>query len=411
MHIRLFLISLFISTVLYTNLLSQEQPSWVKQNTIDDARNYYFGIGISDSSFADADLKARIQFAMNVEIKVKSIFEQEIKETNDQYSNHTKVTNQLISDVSLKGITVSARYSDSLYYSLIQYKKDDYDSLIASEIRRELERQKAKNLIEEERRSEEIRTQKVKDSLALIQQHENLKKQKEQLALEAKQKEYEEQEREFRKKQYGEFLSQLPPEKVVTLRNGELTHGTTSFALKMSVKPFTARRAYAAFRLWQFEISSDVVLNESKIWQGELFGKIQILPGIGEYYKTTLAIGISQAAGKLNGSAIPKGKWKYSFFLSGNVTLPHFAYSHISFYGDKRKFAVGINSYPFYSLFKNHIGFVLDLHYIPDADFRDIYGDPVMLQGGIRLAASEKMSTLFAYEGNERFFLTLELAF
>lgn len=401
----------FFTSLFSVELLGQAKPFWVTNNTVQNSQQYYFGIGISDSSFDDADFKARIQFSMNVEVKVKSLFEQKIKEDDNEYSNTTKVSNELLSDVSLKGIAVTERFHDSLFYSLILYKKDDYDSLIAQEIRREIERQKVKNKMEEERKREEIRAERAKDSLTAVQQNEKLKTQQEQSALEAKQYEQEEFEKQFRIKQYQEFLSQSPPEKVVTLRNGELSHASTSIGIKTSVSPFVVRGAYVAFRLWKFEFSSRAVWQHSKVEQQEAFAKIQILPNIGDYYRTTLAIGVSQALGRIAENGYFFDKSKYSFFISGNVTLAHFMHSYISFYGDRRNYAVGINSNPFYSLFKHHVGVMIDLHYIPDEEFRNLYGDPIMVQGGIRLEASETMSTVFAYEGNERFFLTFEFAF
>ena len=402
---------LFLLVVVVQFCFSQEKPFWVANRTVKNSELYYFGIGSSKESFAESDAKARLEFAMNVEVKVKGVFQQEIKEEGEDFYNKTKISNELVSNVSLKGITITSRYSDTVYYSLIQYRKTEYDSLVKLGIQQEVELIKERNKAEEEKKKEEIRAQRVKDSLALVQKQVELKAANEKMVIEEQEHLQELKQVELRKKLYGEFLLLSPPEKVVTLRNGEITHGSTAVAAKMGLGPFQVRGLYAAYSVWKFEISANSVWKNKEVDQQEAFFKIQILPGVGEYYKTTLAIGASQAVGLISDSGYSFERSKYSFFISGNVAVPELYYSYISFYGDKRKIAVGINSHPFFKTFKNHIGFMLDIHIIPDKDFRDIYGDAFMIQGGIRLHASENLSTLFAYEGHERFMLTLEFQF
>ena len=160
-----------------------------------------------------------------------------------------------------------------------------------------------------------------------------------------------------------------------------------------------------------FEIAGNAVFRDRKFNQQEAYAKIQVLPAVGEFSKTTLTIGISQAIGSIADSGYQFKRSKYSFFVAGNYTDPEWEYSTLSFFGDKRKIALGMTSFPFYSQFKTHFGFVLEANVIFDKEFRNNYGDPFVVNGGIRLQGNGEFSTQFAYENNEQFVLTFEFQF
>ncbi|MEW5799844.1 MAG: hypothetical protein AB1728_12660 [Bacteroidota bacterium] len=393
---------------------AQIQPQWVAQQRIENPAMYYYGIGMSKISVDDADARALIAFGQNVEIKVKSIFQREVSEEGRDFSEKTKITEELVSDVSLKGIVITERYVDTStnsFYSLIQYRKTEYDSLITREIEREILLMKARNKMTEEKRAEELRAEKTKNLQEEERRKEELRAQQAEIELKRTEQLQEEQRKELFKKIYGEFLEHPLPEKVVTLRNGEIAHETSSMMIKGGVGPVQLKGAYYAFRVAVFEISANAVFRDKKFDQQEGFLKVQLLPGVGEFTKTSLAIGVSQAVGLIADSGYSFKRSKYSFFVSANYTDPEWEYTTISAFGDKRRISIGATSFPFFEQFKNHLGFMLEANLLIDKDFRNKYGDSFVVNGGIRLQGSYSFVTQFAYENNEQFTLSLEFQF
>lgn len=405
-----FLLFLFFTYQLFT----QEQPQWVIQQKVENPSLYYHGIGVSKISIEDADARALVSFGQNVEVKVKSIFQREVSEEGKEFSEKTVVTEELVSDVSLKGIGITERYADTAtksFYSLIQYRKTEYDSLITREIEREIILMKARNKMAEEKRTEELRAEKAKNKQEEEKKKEQLRAQQTEIELKREEQRQEEQRKELYRKIYGEFLEHALPEKVVTLRNGEITHETSTLMLKGGVGPVQFKGGYYALRVAVFEISCNAIFRDKKFDQQEGFVKVQLLPGVGEYTRTSLAIGVSQAVGLIADSLYNFKRSKYSFFVAANYTDPGWEYTTISAFGDKRRISIGATSFPFFEQFKNHLGFMLEANLHIDKDFRNKYGDSFVINGGIRLQASDTFVTQFAYENNEQFALSLEFQF
>lgn len=403
---------LFLS--LSVSLFSQDFPQWAKQQKIDNPSLYYHGIGLSKVSIADADARALISFGQNVEVKVKSIFQREVSEEGKDFSEKTKISEELITDVSLKGIVMTDRFVDTAsgsFYSLIQYRKTEYDSLITREIEREIVLMKARNKMIEEKKSEELRAEKTRNLQEEEKKKEVLRAQQIEIQLKREEQEQEQQRKNLYRTIYGEFLEQALPEKVVTLRNGEIAHESGSLMIKGGVGPVQFKGAYASFRLAMFEVSANAVFHDKKLDQQEGFIKVQLLPGVGEFTKTSLAVGVSQAVGRIADSAYNFKRSKYSFFASANYTDPEWEYTTLSVFGDKRSIALGATSFPFYEQFKTHLGFMLEVNAYFDKDFGNKYGDSFVVNGGIRLQANDSFVTQFAYEDNEQFVLSLEFQF
>jgi hypothetical protein len=51
------------------------------------------------------------------------------------------------------------------------------------------------------------------------------------------------------------------------------------------------------------------------------------------------------------------------------------------------------------------------MHYYLDDDVKNRFGDAFVVQGGIRLHANDQLSTIVAYEGNDKIVLTIEFQF
>ncbi len=395
-------------------LSAQTKPEWAntQKNTI--SSSFYYGIGYSQISSDEADTRAFIEFSRNVELKVKSIFQQQVTEEGKDFFERTNISTELISDVSLKGIAITERFADTtskMFYSLIQYRKTEYDSMMLFQIEREVVLIKVRNKMIEEKRQEEIRSEKIKNLQEEDRKKEELRAKQEEITIEKKRQQQKEQEAELHKKMYGEFLKTSPPEKVVSLRNGEISNGENSLMLKAGLAPLRFNGGFYARRLWVFELGGNAISRNGKLNQQEGFLKIQILPRVGEFSKTSLSIGAVQAIGLIADSGYSFNRSKYSLFVAGNISIPEYEYSTFSFYGDKRKISVGVTTNPFYSQFKHHLGFILEANTVFDKDFRNSKGNTFVINGGIRVQASEFLSTQLVYEDYEQLNLTLEFQF
>jgi hypothetical protein len=407
---------IFLSGLLTVNtiLTAQTKPEWTntQKNTI--SNSFYYGIGTSQTSSEEADTRAFIEFSRNVELKVKSIFQNEIREQGKDFSERTNISTELISDVSLKGIAITERYADTtskIFFSLIQYRKTEYDSLVQFQIEREVVLMKVRNKMLEEKRQEELRFQKIKNQQEEEAKKEEIRAKQEEMTIEQKRLQQREQEEDLYRKIYGEFLKIAPPEKVVSLRNGEISNGDNSLMLKTGLAPLRFNGGYYAHRFWLFELSGNAIVRNGKLNQQEAYFKIQVLPRVGEFTKTTLAIGAVQAVALISDSGYNFKRSKYSLFISGNISIPEYSYSTFSFYGDKRKISIGATTFPFYSQFKHHLGFVLEGTAIFDKDFRNAKGNTFVVNGGVRLQASELFTTQLVYEDYEQLNLTFEFQF
>ncbi|MCK9408095.1 MAG: hypothetical protein M0R68_03075 [Bacteroidetes bacterium] len=405
-------VSLFfcVSTILFAQL----RPEWTNVQKKSIGSGYYYGIGMSQVSTEEADTRAFIEFSRNVEVKVKSVFQREVSEQGKEFSDATTISTELISDVSLKGIAVIERHVDTTvntFYSLIRYRKTEYDSLIQFQIEREVVLMKVRNKMVEEKRQEELRSQKVQNRLEEEKNKEELRAKQERLTIEQKRRQQQDQEEELLRKVYGEFLTSAPPEKVISFRNGEISNEESSLMLKGGLSPFQLNGVMYAVRTGMFEIGATALFWRKKFVQQEASLKIQVLPRVGEFTRTSLSVGAVQAVGLIADSGYQFKRSKYSIFVAGNVTMPGYSYSTFSFYGDKRKISIGITTFPFYEQFKNHFGFILEMNSILDKDFRNEKGNAFVVNGGVRLQANDTFSTQLVYEDYNRLELIFEFQF
>jgi hypothetical protein len=396
------------------SLFAQTRPEWTNTSKNSIGSGFHYGIGISNVDADEADTRAFIEFSRNVEVKVKSIFQREVSEEGKEFSDKTNISMQLISDVSLKGISISERFLDSAagnYFSLILYRTTEYDSLVQFQIEREIVLMKVRNKMDEEKRLEQLRAQKAMNQLIEEQNQEELRARQVHLTIEQRKLQQKEREEELLRKIYGEFLESAPPEKAVSLRNGEVSNGENTLMIKGGLSPLQLNGVLYAVHSAMFEFAGNAVFRKRKFAQQEAYLKIQVLPRVGKFTKTSIAFGAVQAVGLIADSGYNFKRSKYSLFLSGNVTVPQYYYSTLSLYGDKRKVSLGITSFPFYEQFKNHLGFVIELNSVFDKDFRNSKGNAFVVNGGIRLQGSDTFSTQLVYEDYEQLNVILEFQF
>lgn len=395
-------------------LFAQSRPEWTNLQKNNIGTGFYYGIGSSSQSSDEADTRAFIEFSRNVEVKVKSIFQREVTEEGKNFSDKTTVSTEMVSDVSLKGIGITERFADTtsrMFYSLIQYRISEYDSIVQFQIAREITLMKVRNQMIEEKRQEELRSQKANNQIEEERTKEELRTKQQQLSLAQQRQQQEEQEAALHAKIFGEFLSRPVPEKAVTFRNGEISNGENTIVLRGGLTPLEFSGAMAAVRLAMFELSGTAVFAHQKFRTQEAHLKIQIIPHAGERTKTSIAVGAVQAVAVNADSGYKFKQSKYSLFAAGNITVPEYLYSTFSFYGDKRKACIGATSFPFYPHFKNHLGFVIEASTVFDRDFRNSRGNTFVVNAGIRLQGSDKFSTQITFEDYEQIRATLEFQF
>ncbi len=408
--------SIHFFVILVSSVLAQAQtrPEWTHTQRNSIGSGYYSGIGVSVLSQDEADTRAFIEFSRNVEVNVKSVFQREVSEEGKEFSDATTISMQLISDVSLKGISITERYVDSAahsFYALIQYRTAEYDSLVRWHIEREIVLMRLRNKMQEEKRMEDLRLQKALNQLDEEQKKEELRTNKVKLTIEEERRRLQEQEEELLRKVYGQFLDAAPPEKLITLRNGEVSNGESSLMINGGLSPLELKSALYAVHTGLFELGASAQLRGRKVDRQEAYLKLQVLPRVGEFSRTSIAIGAVQSVAVIADSGYDFKRSRYSLFIAGNVTLPKYYYSTFSFYADKRKAGIGVTSFPFFEQFRNHLGFVLEMTSIFDSQYRNERGNAFVVNAGLRLQASDTFITQLVFMEHKDLCLTLEFQF
>lgn len=393
----------FLLIVFFSLCTAQDiqKPAWVvhiqqKGTAPDFGMDVYYGIGVSDLTPGDADASARKELASMIVTRVRSVQKKEEKEEQGKMESKYELSVEAITDTVLKGIAISERYVNDIpprYYSLIRIGKTDYDNMAVEERRREVEKRKALNAEDEKERQEALRKRQADLELTRLAE------------------EQAKREEEFKKQRYADFLKIPAHEKVVSLYNSEFVETTHRFSLGGWVSPLSFRNAGYGFRFWKMELSAYVASSSDSLYQAEAKVKIQILQGVGELTKLGVAIGYMLYTDSLILDNTGDVILKQSPFFSANMAFPGLLYSHASMYADFRKVSFGLNSYPLFSSVKNAISLLLQVNYIWNAPSRNRHNDPITVEGGLRLRASNDIGASFTYERNEFFVLTLDFGF
>jgi len=94
---------------------STDTPKWISGIlVIENTEDYYYGIGQSKKSQQDADLKARQEFILNVEVRVESVFKDKIQEHKQKSTETSSWSVSQVSEISLRGITITERYQEHI---------------------------------------------------------------------------------------------------------------------------------------------------------------------------------------------------------------------------------------------------------------------------------------------------------
>ncbi|MCF7912894.1 MAG: hypothetical protein K9M99_10225 [Candidatus Cloacimonetes bacterium] len=387
------------------SLSANVEPDWVSHykqtGSIKSFKKYYFGVGVSDKSERAADEIARERFGQSLETKVESEVNRFIKERNGKVTDEISKKIKIRSDIGQKGISFAGRYYDGeKYYSLIKYKKSEYNDILREEVKLELERQKieldkliARNRLEEEQERENIRNKQEK-----VKIREALLKTKEEIMLQMRNK-------------YPEYFNSAPPFQAVSFRNGQLIPYNNQLSIKGGLFPMSLDEVMLGCKVWLFEFSGTASFEDNKYQQQELQLKYQIMPYSGIYNKFSAAFGFTGYKVGLVDSSFADAYMLITPFLAGNITLPDWYFSFGSIYADLSKTALALNNYIFYRHLKDRISIILEVNYIYDEHLRNAFNDAVVFQPAIRFKTTDNLSTTFSYEDNQLWKISLGIGF
>lgn len=396
------LLALFLSSYLRAQNDSLTfRPDWVNaylaNGAYDPGALYYSGIGVSMVSQEEADAKARREFALNVEVHVRSVYSEVVHEMSESFSQDVVDSLILRTDMELRGINITARYGTGvspLYLSLIQVRRAEYAATIKEELMRTVERQRAENLAREEQELEQLRQRTA------------------MLEIERQTRDQELREMEFRKQQYGEFMDAPVPLSVLTLRNQAFDSTRYTLSARISVSPFFVPEVYYASRWWRFETFGTTTLRNGAVQLQDFGIMLNIVSVNHDMTRFSLSAGaVSYACVPHIGTAkeLTALKFRTSARITGTTAFPKLAYSYVSVAADARKVSVGAIVFPLFKNVKQALGLVLQTEYVSKRDWRNRFGDPVLVQAGIRFQAPGGLSSTFGFENHEHFIFAVEI--
>ncbi|MDP8238489.1 MAG: hypothetical protein P9X24_05330 [Candidatus Hatepunaea meridiana] len=405
MRLRIIIFLIFASGIFWT-LSSAEQPDWVSEylekGAVDiDPHQFYFSVGLSEESQDDADNSAKLRFQSQIEVKVKAVCEREIADskgriTKDKFKKKSKV----VVDGVMRGIPVSKRYEDEesgRYFSLIKMKKKDFDRISLEETKRMIEREYAimreKHAGDEKTEAEKIRHKEVKS------EHKEKKRQqheKDRVSFQT-----------WLRRIAGiesNFLSEIPPNSVITFHNGVIHPEFYEFTLKAGISPVRFDAFHCSVTPFKLPLAlfMQTEMDDDKIQRQDGSIRVQLLPDKGKVFKTSIAFGFVEYSSGLADIPATKMQLTWSPLLTGNVTLPMY-HTFASVYGDARKFSVGFDHYLWYDNFIGAVSLMLQMDLIYDKDWRNKYGDEFLIQGGFRFKPSKYMTASITYEEHDTF--------
>ena len=391
---------LFIATVIYAT----EVPDWVKfyieKGTIKNQKEYYFGIGSSENSKREADKIALMEFGKSIETKIQSEQKDYFKESQGKVTEKISQKITVNSKVGLKGVSITGRYNDGkTYYSIISYKKKEYNKILKDEVKRDLERQRIKlaKKIEENKISEEKKNEAIRKEQENKKIQEKISKMKEGFMMKLRNK-------------HPEFFDSAPPYKAVSFRNGQLIPHKQQLNIKAGLYPISFEEIFYAYQIWLFEFSSISKFYDNKYIQQELQFKYQILPYSGKFYKFSAAFGFTGYQTDVENYEDSDTRI-YTPFIAGNITLPNLYFSFGSAYIDMGKASLAINNYLFYKQLKDKLSVILEVNTYFDEKLRNSRDEKIVFQPAITFKTTKNLSTTFSFEDNELLKIGVEIGF
>jgi len=353
--------------------LSAQVPDWVSlylRGSIGEiaGNDYYLGIGVSAQSQEDADQKARVEFARNVETRVESRVQEAYRLNSDDEESSVDMTLDVRTELSLKGIAVSQRYpneSDGMYYSMILISRQEYLGILEKNIREELaeregELQRQRVALEEEN----LARQRELDQQRAEQEQKRLEHEQEMEDLRMKQERV-----EARQSQYADYLARQAYPHLISFENGEIYPGRQLLSSSFSLSDeFSLRNIRYAYCLGEaFQLGSLLIFNPSldkPLRYGDAEIKVALLNNKGRVVRFSVAMG---ARGYfVSQSADEEQEPDWTLFGAVNVNLPQLYYTDFSAYAGLDQIAVGATNYALFPWIGDSVGLIFEGVY----DFR-----------------------------------------
>jgi predicted nucleic-acid-binding Zn-ribbon protein len=411
MHRLIYLIFTILSLVI-TLLSAQntEKPYWVENKSVENSDEYFYGIGISERSSDDADDKARISFSKNVSVKVKSLTEVTLSENEKNISDEYRRQTAVVSEMDLKGISITEQWYDinnKKYYSLICYTKRGYNAIFLANLNNELEILRAENQSSEKELRENQRHQSELQKIKLEKEQQDMALQKEKEKLKSEKTKVKQSRKSKLLKTRADFIKMSAPNRVIDIQTAEINTKRHSFYIAPTVNPFGVLRASYIFSWKLISCSVDLNFEENNLQFEDMYLKLRLLSTDGGVFHSAIAVGVNQFAHSV--SNFDKKNCGYSIFGAANISAPGI-YSHFSIYADIRKVSIGFIYYPLFNYFKGRVSLVLQNEMIFNVDYRNRFGDKLLIEPGIRFyIIPNKFNMLISYEGNEYTAFTFEL--
>lgn len=412
---------LFFGLTAFPVLAAASTPDWVLEYKQYGAlktglKNCYFGVGVSNYNQSEADDQARVNFQKMVQVWVQSESRTIRIDTGGTITHEELEQSSLvITREMMRGISVTGSYHDpdqDTYYALIRIDKDEFQRLRQEELKRAWEREKAE-LEATHRHEEELTTERLRhqhesarnDSIRHVQQREKKARRRVWLQNLAKSE--------------AEFIQTIPTNHLITLRNGVIRDQTNEFMTKIGINPVSFE--YFHYALTPFNIENynlefilKVGAQNNKIDDQELAVRFQLLPyqKSGQVFRLAVAFGITEYSHKLGNlpSTLLKMQTEWSPLLAANLCLP-MVHTHLSVAGDSRRTSLGLDYLVWWDNWRDVVSLIAQLDLIYNPDWRNQYGDPLLLQGGIMFRPGMLMNAALTYENHDTFMFTVKFFF
>ena len=397
------LFAIFLTLILF-QIIASQAPHWVEQfqtgKNIENYNDYYWGIGTSNKSSKKADNAALQQFSRNIETIVKSKIKNKIAEVEGKVSEFTMSSTEISSDVGLRGICITERYQvDDKFYSLIKYKKSEYNQILADEIQRDIERKK----MQFEKAQQEARLQEAKAK-------EDLRRKQEKQRLKRKKYEMKQQYIASFKEQYSDFFQLQTPCKILNTPGASLCQNPTQVLVKGRISPFSLAEAAISKKIWFLQLTAKSLFDsDNRFQQEEFYLKYRMLKCQGRFIKAGFSVGASAYFTNLKQEDFLKAEQSYSPFLAATVILPHMRFTYANLFADFNRMTVATQSYLFYPQMKHYLAIIMELNYIWNEDLRNKHEDILVFQPALKFQTTSYLSTILSYEQNEYMMLSLEV--
>ncbi|MDY6915430.1 MAG: hypothetical protein SVM86_03840, partial [Candidatus Cloacimonadota bacterium] len=314
-------------------------------------------------------------------------------------SEFTISSTEISSDVGLRGICITERYRDDKFYSLIKYKKEEFNDILAAEIDRDIQRKKM--LFEKDRQEAALQEAKEQEKLRRIQKKQRLKKEK-----------------SLAKKQYiadftaeyADFFDLTPPNRIFNTTGASLSQFPTSIEAKARISPFSLAEVAISKKIWFLQLTANSFFDsDNRFQQEEFYLKYRMLKCQGQFIKAGFSVGASAYFTNLQQEDFLKAEQCYSPFLATTVILPHMLFTYTNLYVDFNKVSVAAQSYVFYPQMKHYLALIMELNYIWNEEISNQHDDLLVFQPALKFQTTSYLSTILSYEQNEYMMISLNV--